>query len=124
MVADVEKRRLVVAQPDRVPGVLPPVRKQIVGLEVAHHRAVDIGRRDPRTDCIERDLLRRHDMIEEAALLVGRRPDDHRALELGVVAPHRCACLGHEHVARFEPDVVRDRVGPRAAAADLPAIAR
>ena len=88
------------------------------------HRAVDIGRRDPRPQCIERDLLRRHDMVEEPALLVGRRADDHRALELGVVAPHRCACLRHEHVAWLEPDVVRNRVGPRAAAADLAAIAR
>ena len=124
VVADVEERRLVVAQPDRVARVLPPVREQVVVLEVAHDGAVDVGARHARPKRIERDLLRGDDVVEEPALLVGRRADDHRPLELGVVAPHRRARLRDEHVARLELDVVRDRVRPRAARADLAAVAR
>jgi hypothetical protein len=37
VVADVEERRLVVAQPDRVANALPPVGQQVVGLEVRQH---------------------------------------------------------------------------------------
>ena len=92
-------------------------------LEVAHDRAVDVGARRPRPDRGEGGLLRGDGVLEQPLLLVGRRADDHPALELGVVAPDRRARLGHEHVAGAELDRVRDRVRPRAADADLAAVA-
>ena len=114
MVADVEERRLVVAQADAVAGVLAPVPEQVVLLEVAHHGAVDVGAGGARPDRGEGGLLRGDGVVEEPPHLVGRRADDHRPLELRVVAPDRRARLRHEHVARLELDVVRDRVRPRA----------
>ena len=122
-VAEVEERRLVVAKADRMAGVLTPVGQQVVLLEVAHDGAVDVGAGDAGAECVEGGLLRGHGVVEEAAHLVGRRPDDHRALELGVVAPDRGARLGDEHVAGLELDVVRDRVRPGAAQPDLPPVA-
>ena len=62
-------------------------------------------------------------MVEEPAHLVRRRPDHHRALQLGVVPADGRARLGDEHVARAKLDVVRDRVRPRAAQPDLAAVA-
>ena len=62
----------MVAQPDRVPGVLPPVREQVVVLEVAQTAAVDVGRRHARSKRVERSLLRRYDVVEEPPLFVGR----------------------------------------------------
>ena len=56
-------------------------------------------------------------------ICVGRLADDHRPLELGVVAPDRSARLADEDVAGLEGDVVRDRMRPRAALADLAAVA-
>ena len=123
VVAQVEERRLVVAQADRVAGVLAPVRQQVVLLEVAHHRAVDVGARDARAERGEGDLLRGDGVVEEPARLVARRPDDHGPLELGVVAPDRRARLRDEHVAHLELDVVGDRVRPGAAQADLAPVA-
>ncbi len=122
-VAEVEERSLVIAQADPVAGVLPPVPEQVVLLEVAHDRAVDVGARRPRPDRGEGGFLRRDGVLEQSPLLVRRRADDHPALELGVVAPDRRARLGHEHVAGVELDRVRDRVRPCAADADLAAIA-
>ena len=46
VIAQIEEGRLVVAQADRVTGVLAPVRQQVVLLEIAHHRAVDVRARD------------------------------------------------------------------------------
>ena len=123
MIADVEERRLVVAQADRVSGVLAPVRQQVVALEVAQHGAVDVGAGDAGTKRIECRPLGGDGVVEEAPHLVCRRADHHRPLELGVVAPHRCSGLRDEHVALLELDVVRDRVRPGAAPPDLPAIA-
>ena len=102
VVADVEERRLVVAQADRVADVLAPVRQQVVLLEVAQHGAVDVGARDAGPERRERDLLRGDGVVEEPAHLVRRLADDHRALELGVVAPDGRARLGDEHVAFLE----------------------
>ena len=62
-------------------------------------------------------------VVEEASHLVRRRADDHCPLELGVVSADGGTRLRHEHVAGLESDVVRDRVGPGASAADLAAIA-
>ena len=62
-------------------------------------------------------------MVEHPRLLVGRLADHHRPLELREIAPHRRARAGHEHVARLEDDVVRERVRDRRAAADLAAVA-
>ena len=73
---------------------------------------------------VEGDLLGGAHVLEMTSHLVRRRADDHGALELGVVAPYGCARLAHEDVARPEPDVVRDRVRPRAPLADLAPIAR
>ena len=92
--------------------------------EVLEHRTVDVGAGDAGAQCVERGLLRRNRVVEEAAHLVGGSTDDHRALELGVVPPHGRGRLGDEHVAHLELDVVRDRVRPAAAAADLAAVAR
>ena len=72
---------------------------------------------------VEGCLLRLDRVAVELALLIGRLADDHSALELGVVAPERRGCLRDEHVAGLEGDVVRDRVGPGGAAADLAAVA-
>ena len=77
----------------------------------------------PGTERGEGHLLGGDRVVEEAAHLVGRRADDHRALELGVVAPDRRARLGDEDVALLELDVVGDRVRPGAAQADLAAVA-
>jgi hypothetical protein len=63
-------------------------------------------------------------VLEEAARLVARRPDDHGSLELGVIAPDRRARLRDEHVADLELDVVREGVRPGAAQADLTAVSR
>ena len=114
----------MVAQADRMPDVLAPVRHQIVGGEVVEHRVVDVraGHAGPQRS--ERGFLCGEHVREEPAHLFGRRADHHRPLELGVVAPHRGARLGDEDVAELELDVVRDRVRPGAAAADLAAIAR
>src|SRR5580765_7903329 len=43
VIADIEEGRLVVAEPDRVAGVLAPVPGQVVLLEVAHDCAVHVG---------------------------------------------------------------------------------
>ena len=61
-------------------------------------------------------------MVEEPALLVGRLADHHRPLELGEIAPHGSARARHEHVARLEDDVVRERVRDGRAAPDLAAV--
>ena len=55
--------------------------------------------------------------------LVARRPDHHRPLELRVVTPHRRRRSRHQHVARLEDDVVRERVRDRSVPADLAAVA-
>ena len=67
-------------------GVLAPVRQQVVLLEVAHDRAVDVGARDPRPQGVERDPLGGDRVVEEPAHLVRRRADDQRSLELCVVS--------------------------------------
>ena len=113
----------MVAQPDPVADVLAPVREQVVVLEVAQHGAVDVGAGHAGAECVERDLLRGDRVVEQAPHLVGRRADDHRPLELGVVAPDRRARLGDEHVALLELDVVGDGVRPRAPQPDLAAVA-
>src|SRR5207248_739099 len=92
--------------------------------EVGHHGAVDVRARRARPELVEGDLLRAHDVFEEAPLLVRRLADDHAALELRVVAPDRRGRLGDEHVAGLEADVVRDRVRPGRAAPDLTAVPR
>ena len=114
----------MVAQADRMADVLAPVRKQVVLLEVGQHGAVDLGARDAGTECRERGLLRGDGVVEEPAHLVRRLADDHRALQLGVVAPDGRARLGDEDVAFLEADVVGDCVRPRASQPDLAAIAR
>jgi hypothetical protein len=114
----------VVAEPDRVPGVLAPGVEDPLLLEVREHRTVDVGARDPRAQRGEGDLLRGAHVIEMASHLVGGRPDDHRALQLRVVAPHGRRGLGDQHVAGAELDVVGDRVGPRAPLSDLPPVPR
>ena len=73
---------------------------------------------------LERDLLHGDRVVEQAAHLVGGRADDHRPLELRVVAPDRRARLGDEDVARLERDVVRDGMRPGAAQPDLAAVPR
>src|SRR5581483_6644602 len=95
-----------------------------VAREVLRDRAVDVGARHAGPERVERHLLRGDDVLVQPALLVGRRPDHHAALELGVVAPDGRGRLGDEHVARLEDDVVRDGVGPGAPPADLAAVAR
>jgi hypothetical protein len=62
-------------------------------------------------------------VLEHRPLLLRRRPDHHRALELGEVAPDRRACSGDENVARLKGDVRGQRVGDRRVAADLSAVA-
>ena len=64
----------MVPQADRVAGVLPPERQQVVLLEVAHHGAVDVGARDARPERLEGDVLRRDGVVEEPAHAVGRGP--------------------------------------------------
>jgi hypothetical protein len=123
VVADVEERRLVVAQADCVADVLAPVGQQVVVREVREHRTVDVGAGHSRTEGTEGHLLGRDRVVEEPAHLVRRLADDHRALQLGVVAPDRRAGLGDEDVALLELDVVGDRVRPRAPKADLAAVA-
>ena len=113
----------MVAQADRVADVLAPVREQVVLLEVRQHGAVDVGAGRAGPERVEGDLLRGDRVVEEAAHLVGRLADDHRPLELGVVAPDRRARLGDEDVALLELDVVRDRVRPGAPQPDLAAVA-
>ena len=123
MVADIEERRLVVAEPDAVAGVLAPIAEQVVLLEVPHDGAVDVCAGRAGSDRVDRDLLGCNGVVEEPPHLVRRLADDQRPLELGVVAPDRCARLGHEYVTGAKLDVVRDRVRPRAAQADLAAVA-
>ena len=94
----------------------------LLGVEVVEDGAVDVGARHARPERRECDLLGGDDVRVEAALLLGGLADDHPALELRVVAPHRGGGLRDEHVARLEADVVRDRVRPGRAAADLAAI--
>ena len=77
----------------------------------------------PGTQRAERGAARAEHVVEQAPHLVGRLADDHRPLELGVVAPDRSARLADEHVAGLEGDVVRDRVRPRAPLADLAPVA-
>ena len=69
-VADIEKGRLVVSQADRMAGVLAPIGQQIVLLEVAQHRAVDVGAGAAGADGVEGDLLRSDSVVEEASRLV------------------------------------------------------
>ena len=76
------------------------------------------GRIAPKAACCEATVWSKSRRISS-----GRRADDHRPLELRVVAPDRRARLRHEHVAGPELDRVRDRVRPRAAQPDLAAIA-
>ena len=104
----------MVAQADRVAGVLPPVPEQAVGLEVAEHGVVDDRAGHARPQRVERDLPGAEHVVEQATHLVRRVADDQRPLELGVVAPDRGARLGHEHVAGAKLDVVRDGVRPGA----------
>ena len=91
--------------------------------EVVHDGAVDVRARRARPDRPERRLPRSEHVVEEPPHPVGRRAENERALELGLVAPDRSACLGDEDVADLELDVVRDRVRPRAPEPDLSAIA-
>src|SRR5262245_37416807 len=72
-VADVEERRLVVAETDRVTGVLAPERQQVDRLEVAEHGLVDVSARGAGPDRVERGLLRREHVVEQAPHLLGRR---------------------------------------------------
>ena len=81
----------MVAQPDPVADVLAPVVQQVVRLEVVDHRLVDVGAGDAGAERVEGRLLGGDRVIEEPSHLVGRGADDHRALELGVVAPDRRA---------------------------------
>jgi hypothetical protein len=115
--------RVVVGNAERVPGVVGAVLEQVVVFEVAKDGAVHVGAGGARPDRVEGDLLRGNGVVEEPPHLVGGRADDHRPLELGVVAPDRRARLRHEHVACAELDVVRDRVRPRAAQPDLAPVA-
>ena len=124
MIADVEERRLVVAQADGMPGVLPPVGQQVVRLEVREHRLVDVGAGDARAQGVERGAASAEHVLEQTPHLGARLADDHRPLELGVVPPDRGARLADEHVAGFELDVVRDRVRPGAPLPDLAPVAR
>ena len=63
----------MVAEADRVAGVLAPVAKQVVLLEVAHDSAVDVGAGDAGAERGEGDLLRSDGVVEEAAHLVRRQ---------------------------------------------------
>src|ERR1700674_1658930 len=85
--------------------------------------AIHVGARDAGPDRLEGDPLRRDRVLEQPSHLVGRRADNHRPLELRVVAPDRRARLRHEYVAFPELDVVGDCVRPRAAQPDLAAVA-
>ena len=114
----------MVAQADRMAGVLLPVRQQIVGLEVLEHRPVDVRAGDARPEDAERNLLGGDGVVEQPPHLVRGPADDHRPLELGVVAPDRRARLADEHVAFPELDVVGDGVRPGAPEADLAAVPR
>ncbi len=93
-------------------------------LVVRAHAPVDLCTRHAGNDRGERDILQRDHVVEHALLLVARRPDHHRSLELGVIAPHRRGRARYEHVAGFEDNVVRQRVGDCRVAADLAAVAR
>ena len=77
----------MVAEADRVAGVLLPVRQQVVVLEVPEDRTVDVGAGRPRAKRVERDLLRGDHVVEQPSHLAGRLADHHRALELGVDSP-------------------------------------
>ena len=114
----------MVAEPDPVADVLAPVVEQVVRLEVVDHRLVDVGAGDAGAERVEGRLLGGDRVVEQPSHLVGRGADDHRPLELGVVAPDRRSRLGDEDLARLERDVVGDRVGPGAPLPDLAAIAR
>ena len=60
---------------------------------------------------------------KKTPLLVAGLADDHRALQLGVVAPHRRARPGDQHVPWLEDDVVGQGMGDRCVAPDLAAVA-
>jgi hypothetical protein len=122
VVARVEERPLVVAQADRVPGVVAPVRPERVLLEGRPHGSVDIRAGPTRADRVERDVLELNHMREHPFLLGGRIADEHRSLELGEVAPDRRACARHEHVALLEHEVPGERMRDRGVASDLPPI--
>src|SRR5436190_23194402 len=103
--------------------MVAPVLPQAVLLVVVADAAVDLGTRDARPDRRDREILQGEHVAEHALLLVARRTDHHRALELGVVAPDGRGRARDEDVPRLEDDVARERMRKRRVPADLAAVA-
>src|SRR5256884_9195768 len=82
VVADIEERRLMVSEADRMAGVLAPIRQQIVSLEVAQHGAVHVGAGDAGPNRVEGDPLRSAGGLEEPSNPAGWRTVDNRTLQL------------------------------------------
>ena len=83
VVADVQERRLVVAKPDRMAGVLAPVRHQIrCSSKYASTARSTSAQVTPGRSAVERDLLGGDGVVEQPAHLVAsarRSPSRARA---------------------------------------------
>ncbi len=80
VIARIEEGTFVIAQANRVAGVVLPVLHQVMLLEVFADRLIDIRAARPGAQGDEGGILQRHHVIEQALLLVGGGADDHGAL--------------------------------------------
>ena len=112
----------MVAEPDRVADVLPPVRHQVVRLEVAENRAVHLGAGQPGRTCRTPPPRRTLWLNRRRISSVGGPTISARSSRR--CCPDRGSGLGDEDVPLLELDVVGDRVRPRALRPDLTAVAR